>query len=574
MKKKPNVVIVMTDDQGYGDIGRHGNENIFTPNLDKLYDESYHLVDFHMSPSCAPSRAGLLTAQYANRVNVWHTVGGRSILRKDVETMGGIFKRAGYNTACVGKWHLGDSYPYRAQDKGFDKVLIHRGGGIGQAPDYWANDYFSNVFFENGVDKKFDGYCTDVFFNESIKFMEAHKDEPFLLYLAPNAPHYPLRVEEKYYNLYKDKMPEDRARCYGMLTNVDDNIGKMRKYLKDNNLEDNTIFLYMSDNGGEFGFKLDRQGFVAEGYNAGMRGMKCGSYEGGHRVPCFIHYPNGGMNHAKDIRNCTTNMDIIPTLMELCDFKDDCSKEFDGKSIVDIITSDIEVKDDRIMVVDSQRMNYPMKWKTCTVMKDKWRLVDRYKLYDLNTDPEQRNNIYEQNPETALELTNAYEKWWEHVSVHFNDDIPISIGSEFENPVYLSCHDWRGSEINCVWNQGDIRKGYYKNSYLEILVERDGEYEIELRRWPKELNLEITAGIEGDLGNYSEWYQGGKALPITESALEIQGFRYQQSVTNEDKSITYKVNLKKGQTHLRTFFYASDGGQLGAYYTYVNYCGR
>ena len=225
---KPNVVIVLSDDQGYADFGCHGNATIYTPNLDKLYEESTHLTDFHMAPTCAPARAGLMTGRYNDRSCVWHTIGGRSILHKAETTMAEIFKDSGYTTACFGKWHLGDNYPYRPYDRGFDEVVVHRGGGIGQTPDYWNNDYFTNVFDNMGTPQRYEGYCTDVFFDLAIDFINRHKEKPFLVYLAPNAPHYPLRVPEKYENLYKGKMPDNRAKCYGMLTNIDENVAKLR----------------------------------------------------------------------------------------------------------------------------------------------------------------------------------------------------------------------------------------------------------------------------------------------------------------------------------------------------------
>lgn len=202
--KQPNVIIVITDDQGYGDIGAHGNTFVKTPALDKFHDESVRLTDFHVGPTCAPSRSGLMTGKYANRVGVWHTIGGVSILRKDEVTMADVFKENGYETAMFGKWHLGDSYPSRPQDKGFKYTIAHGGGGVGQTPDYWENDYFDDTYLKNGVPTKYKGYCTDVWFDEAIKYIEEKKDEPFFAYISTNAPHLPYNVSEDYYNKYKD----------------------------------------------------------------------------------------------------------------------------------------------------------------------------------------------------------------------------------------------------------------------------------------------------------------------------------------------------------------------------------
>jgi len=177
--KQPNVILVMTDDQGYGDLGCHGNPVIQTPNLDRLYTQSIRLTDFHVGPTCSPTRAALMTGHYCNRTGVWHTIMGRSLLRKDEVTVADVFSASGYRTGIFGKWHLGDNYPFRPQDRGFGEVLIHGGGGVGQGPDYWGNDYFDDTYFHNGRPKKFEGYCTDIWFDGAMKFIGANKERPF-----------------------------------------------------------------------------------------------------------------------------------------------------------------------------------------------------------------------------------------------------------------------------------------------------------------------------------------------------------------------------------------------------------
>ena len=571
VRKHPNVIIILTDDQGYGDFGCLGNDTVITPHTDALYEESIHLTDFHMAPSCAPARAGLMTGRYNDRAGVWHTVGGRSILHRDEKTMGEIFKEAGYATACFGKWHLGDNYPYRAQDRGFDEVVIHRGGGIGQAPDYWGNDYYANVFDNKGVAQRYEGYCTDVFFDLAIDFMDRHRETPFLLYLAPNAPHYPLRPPQKYLDLYPDSMPDDRARCYAMLTNIDDNLQKLRDAMDTMGIAEDTILIYATDNGGEFGMTLGEGGFVVEGHNGGMRGRKCSAYEGGHRVPCFIRYPGGNLTHCRDISQLTCNMDLIPTLMELCQIENTLGIHFDGKSLVPLLYEKEPEWPRRALIVDSQRCVEAYKWKTSSVMKDKWRLIDGKELYDLRTDPEQRNDISAEHPEIVHELREDYESWWNDVSVRINERVPIFIGSPQENPVFLSSHDWRGSEEQCVWNQGEVRRGIYHNSYLEIFVERTGWYQFDLYRWPKEANLKITEGIPGKSEGFADWYHGGRALPIVRAKIEIEGQQKEIDVKPEDTCVSFRLYLQQGDTNLQTWFFDDTGESLGAYYVYVNY---
>jgi len=316
-KKQPNVIIVITDDQGYGDLGAHGNPLVKTPALDKFHDESVRLTDFHVGPTCAPSRSGLMTGRYANRVGVWHTIGGVSILRKEEVTMAEVFKNNGYETAMFGKWHLGDVYPSRPQDKGFNYTVAHGGGGVGQTPDYWNNDYFDDVYLKNGVPTQYKGYCTDVWFNEAIKYIEEQKDKPFFAYISTNAPHLPYNVPEEYYNQYKDlDIPEFQKIFYGMITNVDDNFAKLQQKLKELKIDDNTIVIFMTDNGTASGYKtVDGKLY---GFNAGMKGTKNSEYEGGHRVPFFISYPNMNIKGGKDINELTAHIDVLPTLASLC----------------------------------------------------------------------------------------------------------------------------------------------------------------------------------------------------------------------------------------------------------------
>ncbi|MFO7903252.1 MAG: sulfatase-like hydrolase/transferase [Pirellulaceae bacterium] len=218
---RPNVILVITDDQGYGDLACHGNTVIQTPNLDRLHAESVRLTDFHVSPVCTPTRAGLMTGQNPVRVGAWGTTWGRSLPRADATTMAEVFQRSGYHTGCFGKWHLGDNFPFRPQDRGFQEVLIHGGGGVGQAPDYWGNDYFDDTYFRNGTPQKCEGYCTDVWFKAAIDFIQADADRPLFCYLSTNAPHGPFLVAPKYSRPYKDQgVPSPMAEFYGMITIV------------------------------------------------------------------------------------------------------------------------------------------------------------------------------------------------------------------------------------------------------------------------------------------------------------------------------------------------------------------
>jgi arylsulfatase B len=232
--QRPNVVIVITDDQGYGDLGCTGNPIIQTPAIDRLANESVWLTDYHVAPTCSPTRAALMSGHWTNRTGAWHTIMGRSMLREDEGTLGQFFKGAGYETGMFGKWHLGDNFPYRPEDRGFNEVYRHGGGGVGQTPDVWDNSYFDGGYFHNGKIVPAEGFCTDVFFEQANRFISesAKNGKPFLAYISTNAPHGPFHCPQKYMDLYKGQSPTIQA-FYGMITNIDENVGKTRKLLKD-----------------------------------------------------------------------------------------------------------------------------------------------------------------------------------------------------------------------------------------------------------------------------------------------------------------------------------------------------
>jgi arylsulfatase A-like enzyme len=564
--KKPNIVIVITDDQGYGDLGCAGNPIVRTPHIDELYGESIRLTDYHVGPTCAPTRAGLLTGHYHNSTGVWHTIGGRSLLRKDEVSLADVFRANGYRTGIFGKWHLGDNYPYRPQDRGFDEVVVHGGGGIGQTPDYWGNDYFDDTYYDRGVPRKFKGYCTDIWFRLGLDFIERHQDEPFLCYIPTNAPHTPLHVEDKYVDPYRDQVSEKRAKFYGMITNIDENVGGLRRRLEELGLSDNTIFVFTTDNGSANGCELDSEGFVTSGYNFGMRGKKSSPYEGGHRVPFFLHWPNGGYTEGKDISHLTSYVDIMPTLMALSGVPTPEALSFDGESLMPLI-ADVEAPwPERAVVTDSQRVPTPVKWKDSAVMRGNWRLINGNELYLLQLDPEQRTDVATQFPHVVEQLRFDYEVWWNLVSRQFDEEIPISIGSEHELVTNITSHDWRGDVGDCAWNQGDIRAGKICNSYVELHIETDGRYAFELRRWPLEEDRDIMGGIDGVLQG---WYSGGVAIAVTKATLKIRDIEVTSEVADDDKYITFTLELGAGPAHLQTYLEDDEGNIRGAYYVYV-----
>jgi arylsulfatase A-like enzyme len=294
--KKPNIILVITDDQGYGDLGRHENPIVQTPVIDQLASESHRLTDFHVDPTCSPTRSALMSGQYSLRAGVWHTVMGRHMLSDRHYTLPEALGDAGYNTAMIGKWHLGDNYPFRPQDQGFDHVLLHGGGGVGQAPDYWGNTQFDDTYYLNGEEKAYEGFVTDIWFDEAIDYVHenSNKEEPFFLYLSTNAPHVPWRAPEADIAPYLELgLPEDMAKFYAMISNLDDNMARLREAMREEGIEDNTIFIFMTDNGSSLAAKSDGEpatllsedaraaiGEEVETLNAHMRGGKSSTYEG------------------------------------------------------------------------------------------------------------------------------------------------------------------------------------------------------------------------------------------------------------------------------------------------------
>lgn len=562
--RPPNVVIVITDDQGYGDLGCHGNTIIKTPNIDDLYTESVRLTNFHVGPTCAPTRAGLMTGHYCNCTGVWHTIMGRSLIRQNEVTMGDVFNASGYRTGIFGKWHLGDNYPFRPQDRGFDVALVHGGGGVSQTPDYWGNDYFDDTYFRNGKTESFDGYCTDVWFDQAIKFIEENEDRPFFCYLPTNAPHGPYRVDDSYSDPYRGKVPDDRANFYGMITNIDDNVARLRAKLKELELEENTILIWMTDNGSSAGCSLDRNQFVKEGYNAGMRGKKGSEYDGGHRTPLFLHWPDGGFSEGRDIDQLTANIDVLPTLIDLCGLETPENVEFSGVSIKPLLMGETAEWLDRVVVTDSQRVEYPIKWRKSATMTNRWRLINGIELYDILEDPGQRNDVADEYPDVVQYLRQHYEQWWELVSESFDDECPIVIGSDHEKVSRLTSHDWHGKQ--CAWNQGQIRQGLECNGYWVIEIACDGNYEFELQRWPKEEEIAITDGIPGKI---TGWYHGGRAIDLKTAELRIGEQEKTQPIDPSAQSVKFTFSLKAGVTHLQTFLTDAGGVSIGAYYVYA-----
>lgn len=568
LAQKPNVIFILTDDQGYGDLACHGNPWIKTPNIDNLHSEGVRFTNFHTGTTCAPSRSGIMTGKYCNKVGVWHTINGREILAAEETTLAQTMKGTGYKTAIFGKWHLGDSYPFRPQDRGFDEVLIHGGGGVGQQPDYWGNDYFDDTYFRNGKPEKFIGYCTDIWFSEAIKFIEKNKHKPFFCYLSTNAPHGPYNVEGKYSKPYQGNLRIPNPDFYGMITNLDENVGKLREKLKMLGIAENTILIFMTDNGTACGVNFDNNGAVISGYNAAMRGIKGSPYDGGHRVPFFISWPDGGISGGKDISNLTNYIDVMPTLLDLCGVKPE--SKMDGISLKPLLYGKSQNWPERILFTDTQREEFLVKGKAFAAMTDRWRLVGKDELYEMTLDPGQKTNVAAQHPEVVEKLLAEYERWWNDVSQNKDKYACIKIGTTKENPVCLHSHDFHTEKGMPTWSQDRVRAAEGVNGFWAIEVAKTGTYEIELCRWPKESGLRMNdKAPSGEKIPGVKPFAEGKALNIREAHIEIGDQDKTVQVLPEETSVKFTLKLKAGKTTLKTWLKDDEGIDRGAYYAYI-----
>ena len=354
-------------------------------------------------------------------------------------------------------------------------------------------------------------------------------------------------------------MSARRANFYGMIANLDENFARLRATLRELALEEDTILIFMTDNGTAAGARFDAAGFLREGYNAGLRGGKGSPYDGGHRVPFFLRYPRGALCGGRDTDTLCAHIDVMPTLLELCNVPTPRALSWHGRSLVPILRDAAAAWPERTLVTDSQRLTEPVKWRQSAVMSDRWRLIDGAKLYDIRADREQRRDLAAQHPTEVARLRAAYEEWWAIVSEQAARNVPIALGDEVATT--LSAHDWRNEASDCPWHQGHIRAGHRCEGYWEVRVLRAGRYQFALRRWPEDAGhplltaakgrhalltaakgrlalltaakgrLALTAGIDGDdvpwraewiAPEWHHWYRGGAALPIRSAELELR----------------------------------------------------
>ncbi len=556
-RARPNVIIVMTDDQGYGDLSCHGNPVLRTPAMDRMHAESIRFTDFHSAPMCTPTRGQLLTGLDALHNGATSVTAGRAIVRRGIPMMPELFRASGYATGVFGKWHVGDTYPYRPMDRGFDVAKYHHGFGISSAVEL-GNDYANGRYQDNGVTKKFDGYCTDFWFAEAIRFMGdcARRKQPFFCYLPTNTPHGPAWVDSKYSKPYSGQRPQ-AANFFGMIANLDENMDRLETFLARSGLKENTIFVFLTDNGGTGGVNV---------FNAGMRGRKTQLYHGGHRVPCFVRWPAAKWKTPADTSVPAQMQDLLPTLVDLCELKKPAGAQFDGASLAGILRGQTRQLADRMLVV--QYGQILKKWESCVIW-GKWRLVNGTELYNLADDPGEKSDVAAANADVVRRMRAHYEQWWSRLEPGLREYVPVVVGASQQNPVYLCSADWQ--DIYCD-NPNAVLSGAAgpRGGPWNVLVEQDGEYEVALARWPFHDPLPLSAARPAQQLTYGSLPEG-KAFPIASATLQIAGQRLNGRARSGDHSILFRVKLKAGtRTQLHGWFQDEAANDLcGAYYARV-----
>jgi arylsulfatase A-like enzyme len=502
----PNVLFVLTDDQGFGDLGAHGNPVVRTPNLDAFARSSTWLKNFYVSPVCSPTRSSLLTGLYNYRTGIVDTFLGRSLMRPGIPTLPEYLAKAGYRTGLFGKWHLGDNYPLRPEDRGFQETLWCQGGGLAQPSDAPGVDpktaYFDPVLKQNGKEVKTRGYCTDVFTDAAAKFISTDSSKPFFAYIAYNCPHGPYQVPEElaaHYSkrdLSPDAFPKigqpwasgklntgEIANCYGMIENIEANFARLLKTLEDRKLLDNTIVIFLTDNG---------TGGVR--WAAGLRNRKGTVYEGGIRVPCYVRLP--GIAPRAPVEVPAAHIDLTPTLLDLCGASPREPK-FDGVSLAGLLRGESQQIPERTLFFQWHRGDEPELYRSFAARGPRYKLVQaagsaqemkgppKYELFDIAADPFEEKDLAKEKPEELARLKKAYEAWFADVTKAGFTPPRIAVGSEKENPVRLSRQDWRGPKAG--WTKDSI-------GHWEVQVERAGRYKVMLWSPGEFESYSITAG--------------------------------------------------------------------------------
>ena len=497
-RRRPNVVVLISDDQGYGDFSIHGNPHLKTPNLDRIGNEGAQFTQFQVCPVCSPTRSSLLTGRYNYRTGVVDTFLGRSMMWPDEVTLAEMLKPAGYTTGIFGKWHLGDNYPLRSIDQGFDESVVCSGGGLTQPSDPPGNHYQDPMLRVNGKWERKQGYCTDIFFDETIRFMERHRRDPFFVYLPTNAPHTPLEIAESYWKPFAEQGLDDTtAKVYGMCRNLDENTGRLLAAMDRLGVTNDTILIFLTDNGPQ-----------QPRYNAGMRGRKGTVYQGGIRVPFFFRWP-GQVKPAK-IDRIAAHIDVTPTLAEICGAKLPSGRTIDGKSLMPLLRGEGAGWADRTLYTQWHRGDVPELFRDCAARSQQYKLVNGKELYDISADPQEKNDLAASQPAVVTKMRKGVEEWFRSVAAERNFAPPrMALGAPQENPVTLTRQDWRGPKAG--WDAGSI-------GHWEVEVAQAGRFDLTVRFAKPAAAGEIDVRL-GSFGGTRTFEAGAESATISAASL-------------------------------------------------------
>lgn len=560
----PNqVILVITDDQGYPDLGCTGNPWLKTPHIDRLHDEGVRFHDFHVQPLCTPTRGALMSGHHPMRNGAWATCWGRSILRRDETTIADIFAANGYRTALFGKWHLGDNYPYRPFDRGFEHVVAHKGGGVGQTPDFWGNNYFDDTYFHNGQAREHIGYCTDIWFEEAMDFIEANHDRDFFCVISTNAPHSPYLVADKYAEPYRGNPDIVEPEFYGMIANIDENVGTLRAKLDELGIANDTLFMFMTDNGSSGSALLDDDLFPTRGYNAGLRGKKGHYYDGGHRVPFFASLPGRGIGD-RDVNELCLDIDFLPTMVDLFDLKAPDDLHSDGRSFASLLTGDAEELEDRKHVLKIKQSTEPPPREHGAVITRRWRLVGCRELYDIKADPGQLDDVADQHPDIVAELQAYNDQWYDQMQASIDEPCRLLLGHEAENPTTICSMDVLG---DVAWQQAHVVNALKSSGTWNVRFAEPGRYRFQLRRWPRELPLPIDGMVSNECAR-SLVYPGaeGKAITPAEAILSLDKEEWRGTCEAGQETVTFELDIEQPKDATMQAAFLTEEERYGAWY--------
>lgn len=468
----PNVLVILTDDQGWGDLSVNGNRNLSTPRIDSLAVDGIAFDRFYVCPVCSPTRAEFLTGRYHPRSGVYSTSSGGERMNLDEVTIADTFQAAGYATGAFGKWHNGMQYPYHPNGRGFDEFY-------GFCSGHWG-DYFSPPLEHNGKIVQGEGFCIDDFTNKAIQFMESAiaKEQPFFAYLPYNTPHSPMQVPDSYWEKFKGRTLEMRSRepdkedlghvrcALAMCENIDWNVGRLLDQLAEWNIEENTIVVYFCDNGPN-----------GARWNGDMKGRKGSTDEGGVRSPCLIRWP-AKIQGGKDVTQIAAAIDLLPTLAELAGVPLKSTRKLDGKSLAPLLTGPPREWPDREIVSH---------WNgKVSVRNQQFRFDSQGRLFDLSSDPGQRTNVAQHHAETVQRLATVAQNFRREIEGFNDDDRPFLLGHPEYRYTQMPARDASGSG-------GIIRSNRFPNcSYLlnwtsteeqitwDIEVAASGKYQVDM----------------------------------------------------------------------------------------------